>query len=244
MTQGRHRLNGSRYIALVEEKGEELARAAEKDLDAAVPGCPGWSVDDLVWHTGEVHFFWATIAREQLQDPKLVVRPERPPKDEVVGWYRSNLGRLIEALTSSDPAASVWTWTSEKNIAWIRRRMAHETAVHAWDARSATETPPPIDRDLAVDGIDEFLEYFVTEPGAVNDVSVHLHTTDAEGEWMAEIAAERLEVRREHARADVAVRGDASSLLLLLWGRVPEAEVEVHGDRAALFRFLEAADLS
>ena len=122
--------------------------------------------------------------------------------------------------------------------------MAHETAVHSWDAISASQDPPAIDGALAVDGIDEFLEFFVTATEKVADVTVHLHATDVDGEWFVQVKEGRMSVRHEHAKGDVAVRGTASNLLLLLWGRIPEAEVEVLGDRAALFGFLQAADLT
>ena len=244
MTHGSHRLEGEAYLASLERDGAVLADAAEGNLDAAVPGCPGWDVDELVWHTGGVHYFWGTIARDHLQDPNQVERPQRPSRDEVISWYRTNLARTVDALRSTDPTTSVWTWTSEKDVAWIRRRMAHETAIHSWDALSATRTPPEIATAIAIDGIDEFLEFFVTEPGKVADASVHLHATDGDGEWFVEVKDGELHVRHEHAKGDVAVRGIASNLLLLLWGRIPEADVEVHGDRSALFRFLEAADLT
>ena len=244
MTDNSHRLDGQTYLASLERDGMALADAAEGNLDAAVPGCPGWDVEELVWHTGGVLHFWGTIARDRLQNPDEVARPERPSRDGVVAWYRDTLARTVDSLRTTDPDTSVWTWTSERDVAWIRRRMAHETAVHSWDAISATRTPPPIDGALAVDGIDEFLEFFVTEAEKVADVSVHLHSTDVDGEWLVAVRNGKLEVRHEHAKGDVAVRGSASNLLLLLWGRIPEAEVEVHGDRAALFGFLQAADLT
>lgn len=243
MTDHGRRLDPERYLSALESDGEALARAAETDLDADVPGCPGWNLEELVWHTGGVYWFWGSIAGGRLQDPGRVERPKRPSRDELLDWYRTTHARLVDALRSGEPTADVWTWTAEHSLAWIRRRMAHETAVHAWDARSAVETPSPIERDLAVDGIDEFLEFFVTNSADVGDVGVHLHATDADGEWLAVVRDGKLDVRHEHAKGDVAVRGTASNLLLLLWGRIPEADVEVHGDRAALFRFLRAADL-
>ncbi len=32
--------------------------------DAAVPSCPGWNADDLLWHLGQVQWFWGTVVRE------------------------------------------------------------------------------------------------------------------------------------------------------------------------------------
>jgi uncharacterized protein (TIGR03083 family) len=242
------RLRGERYLASLGRDGEALAAASEGNLDARVPGCPGWDVADLVWHTGGVHHFWGSIARGALQDPEKVERPERPSRDRLITWYRDTLTATESALKTADPSAPVWTWTLEKDVAWIRRRMAQETAVHRWDAESATGRQRPIDVDIAVDGVDEYLEFFIQdaldEAGSSPDLSVHLHATDVEGEWIARTSNNRLEVRRAHEKGDAAVRAPASQLLLFLWGRIPESDVEVHGDRAALVAFLQLADLS
>ena len=53
-------LNG--YLAVLATEATALAAAAEEaGLDAPVPTCPGWTVNDLVLHIGEVHR-WATAA--------------------------------------------------------------------------------------------------------------------------------------------------------------------------------------
>ena len=64
--------------------------------------------------------------------------------------------------------------------------MAHETAVHRVDAEHAAGREHRLAPELAADGIDEFLEFFF--PLAAADApplagSVHLHCTDADGEW-------------------------------------------------------------
>ena len=49
---------------------------------------------------------------------------------------------------------------------------------------------------------------------------MHVHSTDADGEWLVDFD-NGLAVTREHAKGDVAVRGPASDLMLVLYGRVP-----------------------
>jgi predicted lipid carrier protein YhbT len=79
--------------------------------------------------------------------------------------------------------------------------------------------------------------------------SVHLHSTDADGEWVVTEPdpSSRLAVTHEHAKGDAAVRGSASDLLLLLWRRLnldDHAErFEVFGDRAVVDRLLARNDL-
>ncbi len=88
--------------------------------------------------------------------------------------------------------------------------------------------------DLAADGIDEFLEFFF--PLAAADAaplagSVHLHCTDADGEWTvrSDDGGGHV-VARDHAKADAALRGPAHDLLMVLWRRSPLDNVTVFGD--------------
>src|SRR5262249_9741619 len=76
------------------------------------------------------------------------------------------------------------------------RRAAQETAVHRFDAQFAAGDAKPIDADLALDGIDEHLG-FVAFGLAVKPVeglsgSLHLHASDVEGEWVQQLAPDRL----------------------------------------------------
>jgi len=68
-------------------------------------------------------------------------------------------------------------------------------------------------------------------------VSVHLHCTDTDGEWLiTRLDADGIEFRREHAKGDVAVRGRADDLLLWLWRRA-DSGVEILGDASVAERF-------
>lgn len=118
------------------------------------------------------------------------------------------------------------------------RRMAHETTVHRVDAEQAAGRPVgDIEPALAVDGIDEVFSVFVPvfgpgrSPG--DGRTVHLHATDAEGEWLIRFDVGAVTVESGHAKGDAAVRGPASELLLWLWGRIPLDELDVIGRRDA-----------
>ena len=226
--------------------GFALAHAAEGHFDSRVASCPDWNVGDLVWHTGGVHSFWEQIAARRLDDPHDVRPPEPPDDARLLEWFRQGVERLAETLGATDPATEVWTWAPQRNVAFIQRRMAHETAVHRWDAQAAVGAPGAIDPDLAVDGIDEFLDFFLgADPERLGGAgeSIHLHSTDAPGEWLVRVEGGRRSVERAHDKGDAAVRATASDLLLLLWRRVDASQLEVFGDRGALDRFLDRADL-
>lgn len=200
----------------------------------------------LVGHAGIIHRWVDEIVRagatERVGRRAIV---DKVPTDPVgvVSWYEEGLASLIETFGQADPDDSVWNWFDNRPAParfWFRR-MAHETAIHCWDAQAAAgpELAAPIPTDLAVDGIDEFLMFtelwvaFQPVPGF--NGTLHLHATDSEqGEWSLTLAPDHLEQRREHAKADAAVRGAASDLLLWLLNRKPPesgAGLEVFGDR-------------
>ena len=208
---------------------------AAAPLDASVPPCPAWTVADLAYHLGEVHYFWGEVVRRRLDAPT-VEPPVRPPDGEVVGWAAEQAVELQRTLRDTDPATVVWTWAPQKDVAFIVRRMAQETAVHRWDAQAAAGGTRPIDAELASDGVDEFFAFFIDDGpqdgGATVGGSVHLHATDTPGEWVVRERADgTLTVTAEHAKGDAAVRGPASDLLLVLWRRIGLEDVEVLGDR-------------
>jgi uncharacterized protein (TIGR03083 family) len=230
------------YLDAIRRDGEALAGAAEGNLSTPVASCPGWTVADLVFHVSEVHRFWTEVAERRLQSPDELTEPARPGDDELIAWYRAGLGHLLAVLEATDPATKVWTWAPQQDVGFIVRRMAHETAVHGWDARAAAGDTVPLEAEQASDGVDEFLAYFTAarRPGAAPlGGSVHLHCTDVAGEWIVRDGADgRLSLARQHAKGDAAVRGTASDLILLLWRRVPLDAVEVIGDRSVAERLI------
>lgn len=230
------------HVAHLRADGAALARAAAGQLTAPVPSCPGWTLADLVAHTLDVHGFWATIVEGRLTQPP-TDDFARPPDDRLVDAYLATLEKLAGLLDGADPAEPLWTWSASNNhIGFVQRRTAHETAVHRWDAEAAVGEPSAIEAGLAVDGIDEFVEEFLGNPRLASRFeggrrTIHLHCIDAEGEWLIETGGGAVTVRREHAKGDVAARGPASDLLLLLWGRRRAADVEVFGDGGVLDEF-------
>jgi uncharacterized protein (TIGR03083 family) len=218
---------------------------AAGDLAADVTACPDWHVADLLWHLTEVHDFWRAIVAGRLLDPSAYTDPTRPADGELLAMYRAGVPALLTALTGVDPATPVWTWSTDKTAGFVIRRMAHETAVHRWDAEQAADRSFSVDPALASDGIDEFLHLFAGfpyEPGKGPEPvggSVHLHCTDIAGEWLVVDGDHgSMVTTREHAKGDCAIRGAASDLLLALWRRVPLSQLEVIGDTDIAARFV------
>lgn len=231
------------FLTAIERDGAAFAVACEHAGPAApVDSCPGWSVADLLWHLAEVHHFWATIVGDQRDTWEGYVAPERPADDELGDCYLAGLGRLLDVLRAAEPTAPNWTWSSDHSAGFVIRRMAQETAVHRWDAEHAAGFDWSIDAELASDGIDEFLHHFRGDGSGEGEAvggSVHLHCTDAHGEWMVRPLADGgSDVTREHAKGDAALRGAASDVLLVLWRRLPLGAIEVIGDEGVAARFV------
>jgi uncharacterized protein (TIGR03083 family) len=239
----------AQYLDALRRDSTALVAAARRaDPAAAVASCPGWSPEDLAWHIGEVHWFWASVVRDRIS-PDAYAEPERPPTAEGVFDFAGEAARLLEeALARTDPETPVWTWSEQHNAGFVIRRMAQETAVHRVDAERAAGGDHRIDPDLAADGVDEFLTHFlrwVADDAQPVGGSVHLHCADAPGEWTVSIGADgSTTVVREHSKGDAALRGDAHDLLMVLWRRAPLDSVEVIGDRGVAERFVARTSLS
>jgi uncharacterized protein (TIGR03083 family) len=236
-------MTSEQHLAAIERDGAAFAAAAEGTFTAPVTSCPGWTQADLVYHLGEVHRFWTFIVERRASSPDGYEEPARPGDEDLLTWFRDGAAHVHGVLAGTDPATPVWTWSQQNDVAFVRRRMAQETAVHRWDAELAAGAPAPIDAALAVDGIDEFLDHFLDPPGDGAAGSVHLHAGDAPGEWWVAPAGDAWTIEREHRKGDAALRGSASDLLLALWRRVPRSQLDVVGDETAADRFLGHSNL-
>lgn len=235
------------YLSLVRSDAAALLAAADRGLDAAVPSCPGWTVERLVGHVGRVYRSTAAWVSSGESPSGLERAPAGPA---VRDWTARGLGELIAALEADDREGPVTTWAGEQPAGFWPRRMAVETGLHRWDAEAAHDVAQPLDPALAVDGIDELFDVVLPAraAGALTGrgETLHLHATDVEGEWLVTLTDGRPLVERTHAKGDVAVRGPASDLLLLLWNRGDEpgrARLQVFGDGALLDRWAAAVRL-
>lgn len=226
------------------------------DPTTPVPSCPGWDLEQLVRHQGGVHRrveeLVRTRATEPLPDPVL---PDRIGDGTALGaWLAEGGERLVAALRSAGPDVRAWTFISgSQTTSFWARRMTHELAVHRADAALAVGADFTLEEDVALDTIDEWLEFaalpMMTErqperrellgPGR----TIHLHATDtapdAAAEWVVDLTGDALVWRRAHEKAAVAVRGPLTELLLLVYRRRPAEGLEVLGDAKLLDFWLE-----
>lgn len=236
------------HLAQLRRDGHRMADLASGDLQARVPTCPDWTLAELLEHTGFVHRWQTTVVRDDPDGfPDGSTWRHGPDAGESVGlWFRRGVDEAVAVMSSVDPTEPRWTWAGPATAGWYPRRIAQETLVHRVDAELAAGEPhDPVDPVMAVDGVDEVCDVFLPasagQPIGGNGETLHLHATDAEGEWLLTMHADRVDVDRGHAKGDAAIRGRAADLLLLVWGRDPLGEVETFGDASVVARFREAA---
>jgi uncharacterized protein (TIGR03083 family) len=226
----------------VEAQGRAMILAAEAaGLDAAVPTCPGWTVRDLLAHTGMVHR-WAT---EYVRAGRAAFGGGKPelaeaPEDRVVEWFADGHTGLVAALRYAPADLDTWTFLPAPSaLAMWARRQAHETAVHRADAEAARGAIPGYPTEFAADGVAELLECFygrargklVADP----PMALRVVAEDADRSWHVLIGPDgRTITPQGDGPVNCTLRGAAADLYLDLWNRLPAQPVGVDGDPAVV----------
>src|SRR5258706_9355132 len=115
------------YLEAIRRESDLFYVTADKaDPTLGVPSCPGWSIADLVWHLGEVHWFWATDVELRGTDLGEIEedKPQRPPGyRDLVAFGRSQVDRLVAVLSETADDVPVWTWALDEqdhSVGFIR----------------------------------------------------------------------------------------------------------------------------
>jgi uncharacterized protein (TIGR03083 family) len=249
-----------RFCAEIDASTATIAGlAGSLNLTQRVPTCPDWTLRELAIHVGRAHRWAAAIVGTRsaefipfrsVPDGKFPAGPA-----ERDAWLRAGAARLIDTVQAAG-SEPVWAFGEMRPASFWARRMAHETAVHRADAEIAVGRTPDLAAELAADAIDEWLGdlsgLFDAADGPDPRLaalpagcSLHVHATDGgldgAGELTVRSTPSGVTVERGHAKGDVALRGPAARILLVLVRRLPpdDPSVEVLGDPAALSRWLE-----
>ena len=248
------------------EYNEHLVRESARFADAirqaapeaAVPSCPGWTADDLLWHLGQVQYFWGTVVLDAADGTTAEQRtPDRPAgRAALEDFYRQASERLAGSLAGADPAAHAWTWAPDQTVGFIQRRQAHEALIHRVDAELAAGRRTPLDPRLAADGVDEGLRVMyggcppwgtiTPEPGR----TLRIRATDSGDTWLVTLArftGTDPEDGKSYDEPDIhiaasdtgeavmaEISGTASDLDCWLWNRDPPGPVTQSGDQPVL----------
>lgn len=220
------------------------------DLSVPVLTCPGWNLGQLLRHVGGDHRWAEEIVRTRATGPV--------PDDQVndlgaytdedasvlIPWLAEGAARLSATLREAGPDARAWNPSADcpAPVAFWARRMTYETVVHRADAALATGAPFRLDADLAVEAVEEWLEYatfpeaFEPRPDLPDLLgpgrTLHFDATDA-GAWAVDLTGERPVWRAGSDGAAATARGPVADLLLYFYQR-PAPAVETKGDTALL----------
>jgi uncharacterized protein (TIGR03083 family) len=249
-----HAPEDDRFSAGLRACTAELARIIDGDLDRPVPTCPGWTFRQLATHLGRGHRWAAQIVatRATAPVPTREVADGKLPEDPArhASWLNAAADQVIEAVAAAGNDL-VWTMTGMRPASFWTRRRAHEAAVHLADAQLAAGRDVDLAPGLATDGVDEWLGLIAAgsaDPERElrgDGQSLHFHATDPEvpgtGEWLITRTPSGVTVGHGHGKADVAVRGPAADLLLVLTRRLPPSTpgVEILGQQALLTHWLQ-----
>lgn len=161
----------------------------------------------------------------------------------------------MEAVREAGAETAVWSWTEEQTAGFWLRRMVHDTAVHRADAELAVGRPFEISAELAADGISEWLGLLSCPKLAAGSPAIgklrghgqtlHFHATDGglgeAGEWMVRRTPSGVMWEHGHGKGDVALRGPAAELLLVITRRLPMSDpgIQVLGNEQLIATWLE-----
>ena len=255
------------YIDAVKTNSAMLASAARLGLRPPVPTCPGWYVATLVAHIGEVQHFWALQIRARATEAQALPRStfdacpglydwfeptergetdlENIP-DGLIEWFEAATGELVAAFENIGPDEAVWHWSGDNRALAHFRNQAIEACVHRWDAQNAHDAATPIDRALAVDGIDQHFEVqvpFARTMGASRRGSgetFKLIQSDGDRTWLVRFLGDEIAILEGDQRdPDVTVEGSAEALFLWLWGRQSPNYLSVAGNQSLVREYAE-----
>ncbi|WUI01132.1 maleylpyruvate isomerase family mycothiol-dependent enzyme [Spirillospora sp. NBC_00431] len=248
----------SAFLKAVVEQTNTFADWVDgRDATAPVPTCPKWTLADLVDHVGSTQRMVTMLVGERMTEPSRAFAGYVPGPADPAQWRAWLTEGAAEAKRAFDSVADdtpVWDPSGDAaGVPFWSRRLFGEACVHRADAASALGRRYELEPELAVEATEDWLDtmtskgYWENRPDFANALrgtgqTLHFHATDAPGEWLARREPDQIALEHTHSKADVAVRGPATDLLLVLSRRRPLAEapaLEVFGDRAMLDLWIE-----
>jgi uncharacterized protein (TIGR03083 family) len=238
---------------VIQRESRRIIDAYLANPDGHIPWSDRWRVGTVARHVAGTHHVVAqVIAGRPDADFGLFAALVSPEKNDpsFPDWFAQGTAQLLAELGSVEPGLACWNFHDgrEGQVGFWARRMMHESIVHRWDAQmGAFGTADPIESDTAADGIDEFLEVFVditrSQANSPPGPNILIETGDSSASWTVGLSAGGRTVRRGTDDAEIQVRGNASDILLILWGRVAELPDSVEvvglvGDSTALAALL------
>ena len=218
-------------------EGERIAwTVAGRDLDVAVPHCPGMNAAEVVRHLGSVYqrvTKWVAV-----QHPPQEWQRIPPEGTDVRSWCAAGMRTLYDELASHRPGDVCDTWfPADHSYRFWWRRMAHETTVHRMDVTEAYGLRYPVKEPICVDGIDEVLTLFLgTRLGTDVRGKDQVIAIEAGAHvWRVTLQPHAVDVAAEIPwECDAAMSGAPEDVYRWLWGRGGIDALRVNGDAGAV----------
>jgi uncharacterized protein (TIGR03083 family) len=204
---------------------------------------------DLVRRPSEIHLWAAALVARRttkLWPEDLSVHTESwpelavfwPEDDELIDWYLETNANLVQCLEAASPNDDIpYSLRAPSPLAMWARRQAHETALHRYDAQSASGVGSGFDPVFAADGIDETVDAYATRANefpTTNSWTMMVHAEDTDDRWHLTFTPDGITTVRGDGPADVTLTGGASDLHLVLSNRHEDSAITVDGDRELL----------
>lgn len=229
----------------------QLLVAAIPETPVDVPSCPGWTTKDLAKHMAHVYLGQAYVVETGSQAENKEHLAPYPRTEDVMEFLSWGFAAITKALDINRPERPTWSWHhSDQSVDFWFRRMAHETVIHRIDAEQAVGMISKIDEALALDGVDEVLDFLPlmgSWPEVPNVdfgiVSIVVSTKNGSQVWdlhFTDQAATVLAVEKPNAAARLVISGDAEAMDLYLWGRIDSSDprISLTGDGEETFKQL------
>lgn len=227
-----------REVACVSHLARTLPR------DAPIAHLPGWTVHDVLAHLAG-DYRWAQQILTARERPATGLQSVMMTGEALTDEWNQVSEELIAQLATADPNSPCPNFARiDETAGWWVRHQAHETTLHRWDLESAAGTCTPIADELAADGIDELFPVYAERYSPFElPHPVSFGSPAGRRVWTVSPAGDGTRVRMEHTDtvAEPDIEASPSSLLLLLWNRLPltDPSITVHRNGAAMQTFLD-----
>ncbi|MFI5713712.1 maleylpyruvate isomerase family mycothiol-dependent enzyme [Kribbella sp. NPDC051620] len=230
------------YLTCLQADSARLAEVGRLGLPAAVPSCPDWTVETVLRHVAAVYL-------HKIEALRTAARPDPwPPagldERDALELFDETRAAIVVALTEAGTELPTWTFSpTDKTSGFWYRRMALETVVHRVDAELAHDVVTPVDRALALDGIDEILTLMLGGPwweegDTSHPVDATIRITSAGRSWTIRLDATSASVAADaEGEVDAEVFGNPDDIFLWLWGRHDLSMEQSAGNDTAVQEF-------
>jgi len=223
------------------------------NLAVPVPTCPGWNVSQLARHVdGGQRWARDIVATRACEPPSDVALRDLSgatddDREAVAASLTQAATALAATLGEAGAEAQMWCPVAGGGAAFYARRFAYETALHRADAALALGISYTLDKDVAADALDEWMElgslpfHFEVHPWMRELLApgrtIGLHATDTDAHWLLDLTGDVIAWRRADEPAAAEIRGPVTDLLLTIYRRLPVGGVT--GDATLVDFWLE-----